>query len=240
MTAGEPAPAGAAAIIVAAGSGTRFGSPDKVLLRLAGRPMIAYALDAAERSASITAIVVVAGAHTMPAIAALIGEGHWRKVRRIVLGGERRQDSVEAGLAALDPEIDIVAVHDAARPLVSPHLFDTCIVAARAHGAAIAALPLTDTLKRVHDRLITATIPRDETWAAQTPQAARRDLLVRAYAAAHRDGLAVTDEAGLLEAVGIAVAVVEGPSTNIKITRPEDLPLAEALLALAHGHEASP
>ena len=227
-TADLPAPC-ATAVIVAAGSGTRIGDPAKVMLPLAGRPLIAHALDAADAASTVADIVVVAGTHTLGPIESLVERGGWRKVRRVVLGGVRRQDSVEAGLLATDPTADVVAVHDGARPLVTPALFDACVAAARLHGAAIAAIPVADTLKRVRDGLIAETIARDALWAAQTPQAARRDLLVAAFAAAHRLGLQVTDEAGLLEAAGIAVAVVPGLPANFKITHGDDLRLAEVL-----------
>lgn len=216
---------------MAAGRGTRLGSAEKILLPLAGRPLLAYSIDAAEAARSIVDIIVVAGLHTKPSIERLVAGSRWRKVRHIALGGARRQDSVEAGLRLVGEHIDIVAVHDAARPLVTSDLFDSCIVAARETGGAIAAVPVTDTLKRVEGGRILGTLPREHTWAAQTPQAVELSLLRQAFAGAAASGREFTDEAGLLEALGITVTVVPSTPTNLKITRPDDLELAEALLA---------
>jgi 2-C-methyl-D-erythritol 4-phosphate cytidylyltransferase len=228
-----PAPdrSSAAAVIVAAGRGERFGAAPKVLASLGGRPVLAYALDAAETADAVSAIVVVAGAQIREAVLGLTGVGTWSKVVAIVTGGERRQDSVAAGLAVVPAETTLVAVHDAARPLATPDLFDRCLAAAQRSGAAIAATPVVDTLKRVAAGQIVQTVARDGLWAAQTPQAFRLDLLRRAFAAADDRGLVVTDEASLLEILGLPVTIVPSSAANLKITRPEDLPVAEALLA---------
>jgi 2-C-methyl-D-erythritol 4-phosphate cytidylyltransferase len=218
-------------VVVAAGRGERLGAPAKVLLPLAGRPLLAYALDAAQAANSVREVVVVAGEHTRGAIESLVGDGSWPKVTTVVVGGERRQDSVAAGIAALPPEIGLVAVHDAARPLVTPALFDRCLDAARRTGAAVAAVPVADTLKRVAEGRVVGTVSRDGLWAAQTPQAFRRALLVAALERGRRAGITATDEAGLCEGLGVEVAIVPGDPTNVKITHPADLALAEALLA---------
>jgi 2-C-methyl-D-erythritol 4-phosphate cytidylyltransferase len=230
----EPDHPAATAVIVGAGRGTRFGASDKVLAPLGGRPLLTYSIVAAEQAASISAIVVVAGEHVLDAVAALISSASWKKVVAIVTGGARRQDSVAAGLAAVPAATTLVAIHDAARPLVSASLFDACVAAADRFGAAIAATQVADTLKRVEDRHIVQTVPREGLWAAQTPQAFRLDLLKRAFASAAASRLAVTDEASLLEAMGIEVTVVPSSAANLKITRPDDLDIAEALLMLAH------
>ncbi|MDQ3780026.1 MAG: 2-C-methyl-D-erythritol 4-phosphate cytidylyltransferase [Chloroflexota bacterium] len=231
MTAPTPLPAPtprAAAVVVAAGRGERLGFSDKVLLPLAGQPMIAYALTALEQAASINDVVVVVGAHTREAIAELVAAGPWRKVRQIVDGGARRQDSVALGVATTPASAGVVVVHDGARPLATAALFDRCVAVAAATGAAIAAIPVTDTLKRVAGAQITTTVSRQGLWAAQTPQAFQRALLLDAIA---RGGnRAVTDEAALCEALAIPVSVVPGSPRNLKITRPDDIPLAEALL----------
>jgi 2-C-methyl-D-erythritol 4-phosphate cytidylyltransferase len=219
----------AAAIIVAAGRGTRLGAADKILLPLAGKPLLAHSIDAAEASDSIAEIVVVAGLHTKAQIETLVARSRWRKVSHVALGGDRRQDSVEAGLRLIGPGIEVVAVHDGARPLVTPDLFDACVRAAAESGAAIAAMPVADTLKRVIDGVIVATIPREQVWAAQTPQAVRTDLLRRSFAHAASAGIEVTDEAGLVEALDIPVVVVPSTARNLKVTRPDDLHVAEAL-----------
>src|SRR5919112_6813918 len=162
-----------AAVVVAAGRGERLGAPQKVLLPLAGRPMLAWSLAALERAETLGPIVVVAGSHTVDAIGQLVRDEGFAKVQAIVVGGERRQDSVGAGLAALPDGIEIVVIHDGARPLAESELFDRCVAAAVEMGAAIAATPVADTLKRVAEGAITGTVDRTGLWAAQTPQAFR-------------------------------------------------------------------
>jgi 2-C-methyl-D-erythritol 2,4-cyclodiphosphate synthase/2-C-methyl-D-erythritol 4-phosphate cytidylyltransferase len=165
----------------------------------------------------------------------------------IVPGGSRRQDSVQAGLKALETcadDTDIILVHDGARPLVSDEIIDRCYLAALEYGAAIAAVPVKDTLKRGDATgRITATIDRTSLWQAQTPQATRKELLQQAFL--HNGDAEVTDESSLLEKAGVPVVFVEGAETNIKMTRPEDLLLAEKLLQqrqpdlrIGHGYDA--
>ena len=228
QSAALPPPERIAAIVVAAGRGTRFGHPDKVLLPLAGRPMLAWSLTALERTDAIGSVVIVAGAHTREAIARLIRDETFVKVRSIAEGGERRQDSVAAGLAALPPGTEIVLIHDGARPLARPELFTRCALAAAASGAAIAATPVADTLKQVADDIIVDTVDRIGLWAAQTPQAFRLATLRRAMESSA--GEAVTDEARLCEIAGIPVTIVPASQANLKVTHPEDVAVADALL----------
>ncbi|MFM9106980.1 MAG: 2-C-methyl-D-erythritol 4-phosphate cytidylyltransferase [Chloroflexota bacterium] len=223
----------AAAVIVAAGRGTRLGVPAKTLLPLAGRPMLAWALDAAQSAPSVGAIVVVAGEHTLAAIRDLALGGGWPKVTAVVPGGERRQDSVLAGVAATPEDADVVAIHDGARPLATPDLWEAAIAAAREHGAAIAAVPVSDTLKRAADGRIAATVDRAGMWGAQTPQAFRRAVLLDIFARAN--GGEATDEARLCEDLGIPVAIVPGSPENLKVTHPGDVAMAGALLAARAG-----
>ena len=190
--------------------------------------MLAWSLLALERAATIGSVIVVAGSHTREAIAGLVRDGGFGKVQAVVAGGERRQDSVAAGLAVLPAGIEIVAIHDAARPLAGSDLFDHCVQSAADNGAAIAATPVADTLKRVDTGVITGTVDRAGLWAAQTPQAFRLDVLLRAIAA--NAGETVTDEARLCEAVGVPVVVVPASLANLKVTHPEDIAVAEALL----------
>ncbi|MCD6029594.1 MAG: 2-C-methyl-D-erythritol 4-phosphate cytidylyltransferase [Thermomicrobiales bacterium] len=149
-----------AAVVVAAGRGERLGVPEKVLVPLAGRPMIAWSLGALEHAATVGSVMVVAGAHTREAIAQLVRDEGFAKVHAVVAGGERRQDSVAAGLAALPEDIEIVVIHDGARPLAEPALFDDCVRTAAETGAAIAATPVADSLKRVVEGEIAAVSPR--------------------------------------------------------------------------------
>ena len=219
------------AVIVGAGRGERMGDPDKVFLTLDGRPLLAHSVSAFNASRPIQFIALVLAEHQLERGRALVAEWRWRKVVAVCAGGERRQDSVRAGLAALPP-CELVAVHDAARPLVTTDLIRRGVEAATATGAAIAAVPVKDTIKRVgRDGLIVETPPREALWMAQTPQVARRDALERAYAFADERGLTATDEAGLLEAAGVPVAVFAGSYDNLKVTTPEDLAMVAALLA---------
>lgn len=229
----------ATAIIVAAGRGERLGRPAKILLPLADRPMLSYSLDAVQASSAVRDIVVVVGEHTIDAVQRLLQQHGWSKITGVVLGGERRQDSVAAGIAVVAKDVEIVVVHDAARPFAGSFLFDRCVEAASRCGAAIVAIPVSDTIKRVVDGQIQATVSREGLWAAQTPQAMRRDLLHDALARAQRERVQVTDEAGLLEALGIPVAVVPGSTRNLKITHPGDIEVAEAMIVSGTTTERS-
>src|SRR5918993_2441911 len=228
-----PAPERIAAVLVAAGRGQRLGAPEKVLLPLAGRPMLAWSLDALEHAETIGPVVVVAGSHTLDAVSQLVRDEGFAKVQAIVAGGERRQDSVAAGLAALPDAIEIVVIHDGARPLAEPELFDRCAAAAAESGAAIAATPVSDTLKRVIEGTIEGTVDRAGLWAAQTPQAFRRESLRQAMTSSSDD--TVTDEARLYEFAGLPVTVVPSSPANLKVTHAEDIPVAEALLRARHS-----
>lgn len=234
-----PAPAsdlpGAAAVIVAAGRGERLGDPAKAMISLAGRPMLAWSLDAIAASGATREIVVVVGAQVREAVERLVAGGTWKKPIALVAGGDRRQDSVAAGVAAASADVPLVVVHDAARPLALTALFERCIEVAARRGAAIAAIPLADTLKRVDGDAIVGTVPRAGLWVAQTPQVFRRAVIAAAIAHGQQDGVTVTDEASLCEALGIEVAVVPGDPTNIKVTHPDDIAVAEALLRARHG-----
>ena len=149
---------------------------------------------------------------------------------KIVDGGATRQDSMERGLTATATDCDLIIVHDAARALVSVEQTRECLTTAARVGAALLAIPATDTLKRVREERVIETVDRSPIWYAQTPQIARRDLFLRACEHARKTEFQVTDDASLLEHAGIEVAVVSGTAGNLKITRPDDLPLAEALL----------
>ena len=225
-----PPPDRVAAVVVAAGRGQRLAAPDKVLLPLAGQPMLAWSLAAIAATPHIGTVVVVAGEHTIAAIEALVQARGFHKVVAIVPGGERRQDSVAAGLAALPTQTEVVLIHDGARPLADADLFRRCAEEAAATGAVIAAMPVADTLKRVTDadRVISGTVDRSGLWAAQTPQAFQLDMLRRAFTS--NAGADVTDEALLCEAAGIPVRVVPSSSANLKVTHPDDVAVADALL----------
>jgi 2-C-methyl-D-erythritol 4-phosphate cytidylyltransferase len=214
-------------VIPAGGSGQRMGGQAKALLLLAGRPILTHTLERFIDS-RIAAIRVA-----LPA--ALLGKYTPGDQRiRLVEGGAERAESVRLGIVALPPDIDVILIHDAARPLVSPQLVSRVIDAVTPDCGAIAALPATDTVHIVRDRhYITATPDRKTLWYAQTPQAFPRDMIVTAHAAAAREQLSPTDDAALIVHHGGCVRVVRGENSNIKITVPADLRLAEALLANA-------
>jgi 2-C-methyl-D-erythritol 4-phosphate cytidylyltransferase len=219
-----------AAIIVAAGRGTRLGDANKILVPLRGEPLLNYSVETAQATATIHEIIIVAGLHTKSRIERIVAESRWSKVTHVALGGERRQDSVEAGLRLVSSDAHIVVIHDAARPFATCNLFETCIEAAERTGGAIAAVPITDTLKRAQAGLIVETVPREAMWAAQTPQAFQTAALRTSFAFAHAHSIDVTDEAALFELQGLPVEIVPGTQRNMKVTRPEDLLLAELLL----------
>ena len=218
----------AAALLLCAGRGERLGhEADKALVLLGGRALFTWSLEALQRCPAVEGVVVVGDAVTLRAAAVAAGLTEARVVAWTA-GGRERQDSVARGLAALPREYDVVAVHDCARALVTPEVIGRVIADAAMHGAAIAAVPLEDTLKLGALGVIERTVPRAGLWRAQTPQAFRRDTLERAHAEAC--GTA-TDDAALAEAIGVRVHLTEGDPMNFKITRPRDLELAEACLA---------
>ena len=162
-----------------------------------------------------------------------IVEAHgFTKVTQVVAGGKERQDSVRQALAVVGEGVHLVVIHDAVRPCVTETMVTQVVEAAAIDGAAIIALPMRDTVKQVGaDRVIERTIDRNPLWLAQTPQAFRRDWLEEAHRKAQAEGLAATDDAFLMEWMGHPVRVVEGSGENIKVTRPEDLVIGEAILA---------
>jgi 2-C-methyl-D-erythritol 4-phosphate cytidylyltransferase len=223
------------ALVLAAGRGERLGHAlPKGLVPLAGRPLLLHALAALEAVDELDLLLPVVPADARdPFERALAGARGLHKLGPVVEGGRERQDSVRAGLAALPADAELVAVHDAARPCVRPEAVRRVIEAARSSGAAILATPVRDTIKRVVDGHVVETPPRAECWAAQTPQVFRVEILREALAKAESDGTLGTDDAQLVEALGVPVCVVLGDPDNLKITLPEDLAVAERLLALA-------
>jgi 2-C-methyl-D-erythritol 4-phosphate cytidylyltransferase len=216
------------AIIVAAGSSKRAGF-DKLLAKIANRPVIQHTLAAFENATCVNDVLVVS--RETVAMRHFIVKTNLRKVRRVVRGGVRRQDSVWAGLSALDSEVEFVAVHDAARPLITPREIERVFAAARKHGAAALAAPITDTLKLADaNHVVTDSIDREDVFAMQTPQIFRRDLLSRAYEQVKKDSLTVTDEVSAIEYAGGRVVIVPAEDHNFKITYANDLLLAEAIL----------
>ena len=219
-------------LIAAAGSGRRMGAAgNKLLLPLAGRPVLAWTLEAALACPEITWIGIVGQPVDAEPIAAIVAASAADRPVRWIEGGDTRQESVRRGLEALPEGAEGVLIHDGARCLVEPDLFARCAEAVRAGEAVIAATPVTDTIKQVDgDGRIRATPDRQELWAAQTPQGFPVRRLAEAHARAEAEGWSVTDDASLFERLGLAVRVLQAPASNIKLTTPFDLIVGEALL----------
>jgi 2-C-methyl-D-erythritol 4-phosphate cytidylyltransferase len=219
------------AILVAAGRGERMGAVrPKAFLDLAGEALVLRSARVFDAAPSVEAIVAVVPGPDVESARSLLGPV--RKLRAVVPGGDRRQDSVLEGLKQAPAGFDgVVLVHDAARPLVDVALVEAVVREAAAAGAALPVLPVVDTVKRLRDGLVVETLDREELGAAQTPQGFRFPLLVEAYEAAFRDRVTVTDEAMAVERIGAPVRAVPGSPRNRKITTPEDLAWAEGVLA---------
>ena len=239
----------AGVILPAAGFGTRMESDrPKQFLQLAGEPILIHTVKAFLNCREIHSIVLAVAADRHDQVKALlrqyIAPGQAAKVL-LAQGGATRQQSVQSGFNALADDIELILVHDGARPLIKTDLIEDCLEGIREHGAVIAAVPVNDTLKQVnaHDTII-KTIDRTGIYRAQTPQGARRHLLEQAYQVAEREGFTGTDEAALLEHADIPVAIVSGEEQNLKITRPGDLKIARCLLGeqpmirIGHGFDA--
>lgn len=236
-------------IIPAAGFGTRMESElPKQFLELAGKPILVRTLRIfLEHPLVRTVVVALPAEHLESGKKQILPyfDGGLQQQLIFTPGGNTRQQSVQNGLGVLPAAIDGVLVHDGARPMVTTEVIDRCIAGIKSHGAVIAAVPVKDTLKEVDGSLVTGTIDRSRLWQAQTPQAMQRKLLEQAYKHAEATGFSGTDEASLLEHAGIAVSVVTGSETNIKITRPDDLAIASGLLRkgstvikIGHGFDA--
>lgn len=204
----------------------------KQFLTLGGVPLLVHALQAFESTPIISEIILVVPEDDCAYCREdIIQKYGLKKVSQVVAGGRRRQDSVLNGVRAANPATEIVAVHDAVRPFVTVEMITQVVEAARRDGAAILAIPMRDTVKRVNtEHLITETLNREELWLAQTPQAFRRELLLQAHHQGEVDGVHATDDAFLVERLGHSVTVVQGSSDNIKVTRPEDLHMGQAIL----------
>ena len=219
-------------MVPAAGRGERLGEAvPKSLVQLAGRPLVQYALARLQEVPEIEAMVVAVPPGSVDVVWALAHDAALTKVVAVVPGGADRQTSVAAGLRALPPGPDLVLVHDGARPFLSARLASAVIAAAARDGSATAALPVSETIKRGHDGWVRETLDRASLHRIQTPQGFRRALLEQAHEAASREGFHGPDDAVLVERLGNPVRLVLGDPTNIKVTVPEDLRLAEALLS---------
>ncbi|MDI6412807.1 2-C-methyl-D-erythritol 4-phosphate cytidylyltransferase [Streptomyces albus] len=247
---GDPRPTGdggprTAVVIPAAGRGVRLGpGAPKALRELAGTPMLVHAVRATVRARAVELVVVVAPSDGAPAVRALLDE-HGLPEVVVVPGGETRQESVRLGLAALPESVGTVLVHDAARPLVPDETVDAVAAAVRAGAPAVVpALPVTDTVKQIEPRgdgrpePVTGTPDRALLRAVQTPQGFDRKVLAEAHARIAAEGEGATDDAGMVERLGVEVVVVPGHEEAFKVTRPLDLVLAEAVLARRRANDA--
>ena len=220
------------AIIVAAGRGTRMGPDrDKLFLEVSGRPVVAHTMRRFDHAREIEEIVLVVREGMQGAFKELAAQCQLTKKFHIVAGGAERQDSVWSGLAALSPDCQVVCIQDGARPCTSFEIITETIVAAREMGAAVAARPVTDTIKESADgRLITRTLDRAKLWSVQTPQTFRVEIIRHAISLARERGLHLTDDTAACELAGHPVRLVAGAAPNPKVTVPDDLPYIELLL----------
>ena len=221
------------AIIVAAGKGIRMkGTMRKQYLDLSGRPVLAHSIMAFDSCSQVAEIYLVVPKEDIEycqnKILSLLD---LKNQINLVYGGAKRQDSVYNGLQSIDKDTETVVIHDGVRPLIHPEELKECILGSKKYGACILGTPASDTLKRVDKSgIIEATLPRENIWLAQTPQAFQYDLILKAHETARRDGYVGTDDASLVERLGADVKIINGSRFNIKITKKEDLDVAKAVL----------
>jgi 2-C-methyl-D-erythritol 4-phosphate cytidylyltransferase len=223
------------AIIVAAGDSRRMGF-DKLFATIVGRPVIAHTIGAFERAGSVGEIIVIGREDRLGEIKAIVRDENFRKVRSIVPGGKHRQDSVRAGLDRVAAGAKYVAVHDAARPLITPEQIECVLEQCRMHAAASLAEPISDTLKYADSEFfVTGPVDRRQLYAMQTPQVFQRSLIEDAYRAVYAESVSVTDEVSAVERLGRKVILVPNKDLNFKITYPRDLQIAEFVIQQRSG-----
>jgi len=220
------------AVVAAAGQSRRMGeNVNKLLLPLAGRPVLSYSLTALQEAPFVKGFILVVGERELDMYRTLAEQWGCTKMIGLVKGGGTRQDSVWEGLNALPADNRVVIVHDGARPLVTVEQFDRVVSGAMRWGAATLAVPVKDTVKEVSlEDFAIHTLNRESLWLAQTPQAFSYSLLMDAHRLARRDQRIATDDAGLVEAMGVPVKIIQGSYRNIKVTTPEDLSVLEFFL----------
>lgn len=222
------------AIVPAGGKGQRFSSAGKKkqFLEVEGTPVVVLTLRALQASSSVDNMVVVVPTEDYDWFGGELPRYGIAKIKSIVPGGEHRQDSVWAGIRAADPDADILMIHDGVRPLVDATLIEETVRAANEYGAALTAIPVADTVKLVDpEGQVARTLRREEIFFSQTPQAFRREIIVEAFEVAYREGFYGTDEASLVERLGVPVKVVPGSYRNFKITTAEDLEYLKFIMA---------
>lgn len=218
------------AVVVAAGSSTRMGGIDKIMLPLREEPVILHTLRALECCACIQEIIVVTREELIVPVSRLCAEHSLGKVRKVVRGGETRAHSVYQGVSEASDKARLIAIHDGARPLVTGNVVEKVVSAAAKCGAAAPAVPVKDTIKRAVKGVVQETPDRAQLFAVQTPQVFEADLIRAALFQAIQDGASITDDCSAVERLGAKVTLTEGSEENIKITTPSDVLLAEAIL----------
>lgn len=225
------------AVIVAAGNSKRMDDGiDKLAVELNGKPLLAWTISRFESTEIIDEIIVVTREDEIEKVKELTLSEGFRKVSSIIEGGAFRQQSTQNGLNATSDDSTVVLVHDGARPLIRTSDIERIAESAEENGAALLALPSKESVKEVHDGRVTKTLPRESIWLAQTPQGFRKELLQKALSDAEKEGYVGTDEASLVERIGEEVVVVEGHSSNIKVTVSSDIGIVRSLL---EGEEES-
>ncbi len=221
------------ALIVSAGKGSRFmGEKKKQFSLLANKPILAHTLDKFETCPLIQSILLVVGEEDLDySLKEIVEKYHYKKVSQIIPGGKRRQESVKNGLDHLPKNTAVVVIHDGVRPFVTREMIEESIRSAERFKAVVFAMPVKETIKVAHpDGTVLRTLERESLWQVQTPQSFQVDLIKKAYASAIEDGFIGTDDASLVERLGERVHILPGTYTNIKITTPEDLLLANLFL----------
>ncbi len=220
------------AVIPAAGCGKRLGGrKDKVFVPLGDRPVLFYTLRALENSKLIDEIILIVGSRYLGYVKnVFLPKFRFSKVKKVASGGRTRAISVSKGLSLLSQDTDLVLIHDGARPFIDKYIIEKTVMEAGKSGAAVSGVPVKFTVKRVRGKKIEETVERKNLWEIQTPQVFKKDVLLRCYKKSKEKKFSPTDDAQVLERYGYKVKVVEGKSSNIKITTPEDLMLAKAIL----------
>lgn len=219
-----------AAVVAAAGSSARMGGEDKIMLPLMGEPVIVHTLRALEYCPYIQEIIVVTREELIVPLSKLCADYFLTKVSKVLLGGDTRTRSVRLGVAEVSDKAELIAIHDGARPLVTPEVLEDVILTAARCAAAAPAIPVKDTIKRAADGIVTQTPDRSELFAVQTPQVFEADLIRAALQQAVEEDVPLTDDCAAVERLGMKVTLTRGAEENIKITTPSDLAVAEALL----------
>lgn len=231
-----PAGVRCSAVVPAAGSASRMGGQDKLMLPLGDAPVLVHTLRALDCCAYITEIVVVTRGDLIVPISQLCRDYAINKVRKVIVGGKTRTHSVLAGVDEVSGDAQLIAIHDGARPLVSQQVLEEVILRAAQCGAAAPGVPLKDTVKRMNGEVVASTLERDALCAVQTPQVFEPSLIKAALTRALEENAALTDDCSAVERLGIGVVITRGSYANIKITTPEDMAVCQALMEWREEH----